>query len=225
MLLMARRLRSPRHAPEPASDERSSESGAEKRLRNRRGTGGRFDTEAYPAGQRSEAWQEALNGLTLKSRNFNPDGGFHASAHSVVSPLGIAFAHIASEPQEFVSCGGGRQGMRLTLLLSGSARLDMEGGEVGMTPGVGSLCASYRISFTRTSSNVLDARLMCTVRAGPGYICGVGRIFADLLGSVATSIDVLSPEQMRPVKVAVIEFLAACGAPASALRSATGPAF
>jgi acetamidase/formamidase/AraC-like DNA-binding protein len=198
-----------------------------------------FNTEAYPGGQRGEAWQEALAQFSLKPSNFDREFGFHARARSIISPLGISFAHIASGPQEFIGCVSGvTYGVRLTLLLSGKAFLEGKGGTITMAPGdiaYGSLRASYRILFTSDFQQclvvvpraLLDARLVPAVGAESGYIGGdsvIGRIFADLLGSVANSIDRLSPEQMRPLEVAVIEFLAsiaAGGSSADALRSST----
>ncbi len=199
-----------------------------------------FNTEAYPGVQRGDAWQEALAHLSLKSNHFNCDSGFYASARSIVSPLGISFAHIASGSQELVGCGkGGQHGARLALLLSGKARLETASGAIEMAPGdiaYGPLCGSFKVSFTNdfqqcfviVPRDVLDARLISGVDHGPRYIrgdSGIGRVFADLLGSVADSIDRLSPEQMRPLEVALIEFLASSVAsepPAGVLKSSTG---
>ena len=199
----------------------------------------RFNTEAYPGIQRGDAWQLALANLALKTNNLSCDSSFHASARSIVSPLGIVFAHIASGPQEFTGCSkGSPRGARLALLLSGRARLELGRSVIDMSPGdiaYGSLCGAFKISFTTdfqqcfviVPGSVLDARLVCGLEAGPCYIrgdAGVGRIFADLLGSVADSIDRLSPEQMRPLEVALVEFLAASvhsESPAGALRSST----
>jgi AraC-like DNA-binding protein len=198
-----------------------------------------FNTQAYPGGQRGEAWQEALAQFSLKATNFDREFGFHASARSIISPLGISFAHIASGPQEFIGCvNGDKSGVRLTLLLSGKACLEGNGGAINMAPGdiaYGSLRASYSILFTSEFQQclvivpraILDARLVPAVGAESCSIRGdsaIGRIFADLLGSVANSIDRLSPEQMRPLEVAVVEFLAsssAGGSTADALRSST----
>jgi acetamidase/formamidase/AraC-like DNA-binding protein len=201
--------------------------------------GSHFTTEAYPGTQRVDAWKEALGLLSLRSDNFDQHAGFHGSAQSITSPLGISFARIASGPQEIFGFGDiSPDGAWVTLLLAGKAHLETETAETDLAPGdmaYGRLRGFFRISFTQEFQQcfvvipraVLDARLVSGFEAGPGFMrgeSGMGRVFADMLGSVAESIDRLTANQMRPLEVALMEFLAASLAgeiPSGRLRSST----
>lgn len=201
--------------------------------------GTHFTTDPYPAIQRAEAWEQALGLLSLRSSNFSGDAGFHGSACSIVSPLGVSFARIASGPQKFTGFGSQPpHGAWLTLLLAGKACLETDAGETDIVPGdiaYGKLCGTFRISFATDfqqcfvviPQSVLDARLIAALQLGPGYIpgeSGVGRVFADMLGSVAASIDELTTDQLRPLEIALIEFLAtsvAAERPLGSLKSST----
>jgi len=58
-------------------------------------TGSYCTTEAYPGNRRADAWKDALGHLSLKVNRIEDDGRLHASARSIVSPMGIFFARNA----------------------------------------------------------------------------------------------------------------------------------
>ncbi len=199
-----------------------------------------FTTEAYPGVQRVDAWREALGFLSLGSNNFGAGDGFHGSARSIVSPLGISFARIASGPQELSGRGSkSPDGAWLALLLSGKAHLETDSVDIEIEPGdivYGRSSEAFKITFPTEFQQcfvvvpraVLDSRLLTEMEAGAGCIrgdSGMGRVFADMLGSVAESIERLTTDQMRPLEIALIEFLAASLAEeqrTDSLRSSTG---
>jgi acetamidase/formamidase/AraC-like DNA-binding protein len=199
-----------------------------------------FTTEAYPGDRRAHAWKDALGVLSLSLAKLDEDGAFHGSARSIISPQGIAFSRIFSCPQ--ILAGGAAKsedGIWLALHLAGKARLESDTGETDVSPGditYGPLRASFRLSFrsdfqeffVKIPRSVLDARLVTGFARRVGHLrgnTGIGRVFGDMLSSVADSIDKLDADQMRPVEIALTEFLATCladEAPASGLRGATG---
>jgi acetamidase/formamidase/AraC-like DNA-binding protein len=197
-----------------------------------------FTMEAYPGDQRAAAWRLALAQLSLQTKGGANDGPIHASVRSIVSPLGISFARITGSPQEFSGATQrGEDGLWLALHLEGHAELISDAGPMRLAPGdiaFGLLKSAFGIAcrtdfqgfFVKIPHNVLSARLINPqgLRATllPGR-CGIGRVFAALLASVADSMEKLSPEQLRPVEITLTEFLttALFAQPRQNLRGAT----
>lgn len=198
-----------------------------------------FSAEAYPGDRRADAWKAALAPLALAVRQIDDDGQLRASARSVVSPLGISFARLASGPQE-LSCAArrGEAGVWLALHLEGRARLAADGDMSELVPGdiaYGSLGVPFGIAFdtdfrqffVKVPQDVLASRLVkpSTLRIGRSSgKNGFGHVFAGMLGSVSETIDKLTPDQLRPIEIALTEFLATCLAsdvPEGALRGGT----
>jgi acetamidase/formamidase/AraC-like DNA-binding protein len=198
-----------------------------------------FSTEAYPGDRRADAWKSALAPLAMKIKRLDDDGHLRASSRSVVSPLGISFSHIASSPQE-LSCATqrGDAGVWLALHLEGRARLEAESDVSDLVPGdiaFGSLGVPFGLAFdtdfrhlfVKVPQSVLASRL---VRPFPMRIgrssgkSGFGHVFAGMLGSIAETIEKLTPDQLRPIEIALTEFLATSlvsEVPDGTLRGAT----
>ena len=199
-----------------------------------------FSTEEYPGNGRAEAWKDVLGSLSLRLKGLEEEDGFHGSARTTVSPLGISFARLVSSPQ--IICNGAdksEDGIWLALHQRGKAFLETGDGRTEIAPGdftYGPLRAGFAMSFVtdfqaffvKIPRRVLDARLVTGLAQRVGYLsggAGIGHVFGAMLGSVADSIDELSGDRLRPIELALTEFLAACladEAPVGMLRGATG---
>jgi acetamidase/formamidase/AraC-like DNA-binding protein len=199
-----------------------------------------FTTETYPGSSRASAWKDALAQFSLQLKRLEDDGNLHASARWIVSPLGISFAQIASGPQEFSGNADCKStGLWLALHQEGRARLFSGEGVTPIAPGdiafgplqgAFSLCleSDFKQFFVKIPYAVLEARLLkpAALRVGciPGR-SGFGRVFSGMLGSIAETIDKLDLDHVRPIEIALTEFLATClvdEVPAGTLRGATG---
>ena len=198
-----------------------------------------FSTEAYPADRRADAWKAALGPFSLAVKHLGDDGQLRASAQSIVSPLGISFARIASGPQELSSAAvRGEAGVWLALHLEGRGRLAAESEISELVPGdiaFGPLGAAFRLAFdtdfrqflVKVPQSVIASRLVkpFSLRVGRSSgKSGFGHVFSGMLGSVAETIDKLTSDQLRPIEIALTEFLSTClvsDVPEGTLRGAT----
>ncbi len=198
-----------------------------------------FSTEAYPADRRADAWKAALGPFSLAVKHLGDDGQLRASAQSIVSPLGISFARIASGPQELSSAAArGEAGVWLALHLEGRGRLAADSEISELVPGdiaFGPLGAAFRLAFdtdfrqflVKVPQSVIASRLVkpFSLRVGRSSgKSGFGHVFSGMLGSVAETIDKLTSDQLRPIEIALTEFLSTClvsDVPEGTLRGAT----
>jgi acetamidase/formamidase/AraC-like DNA-binding protein len=181
-----------------------------------------FTTESYPVHQRLSAWRGTLERLSLHVRNVAAEGAVHGTVSSAVSPHGLTFARISAGPQELSYQDATRHGaICLTLHLEGEAMLvdearqtlvdsgDIVFGPTGATGGL-SLKSDFRqllVTIPREAfRSCLPTPLSLRVGRLPGN-SGIGHVFSGMLGSVADRIDQLTAAQLRPIEIALSEFL------------------
>ena len=198
----------------------------------------RFGSEAYPEVGRIAAWREAVSRLGLTSQMSEVDHGLHGTITSQSSPLGVLFAQIASGAQRFVrSPAHGDDGILLIQHVDGEVRLQEEGRTIGLRSGdlviVGGsarftldFSSSFRQVIVRVPKIVVNARMLSLKSSKALYVPGkkgLGYVFSQLLSSVMQTIDALEAEDLRPVDLALSEFLVACLAEYSGETEAAGP--
>jgi acetamidase/formamidase/AraC-like DNA-binding protein len=184
-----------------------------------------FTTEAYPGNHRATAWLTMLAQFSLQPKRIEANSSLHASAHWIVSPLGISFARLNSSVQELrTHAEGAEDGIWLALHLEGRARLRTPDSELTLSPGdiaYGPLRADFSMCFdsdfqqffVKIPRAILDSRLMSLSTLRVGIIqgrSGFGHVFAGMLGSIADTIDKFDADQFQPVEIALTEFLATC---------------
>jgi acetamidase/formamidase/AraC-like DNA-binding protein len=199
-----------------------------------------FSTEAYPGDRRAHAWQEALGHISLQLKSLNGPVALFGRTRTVVSPLGISLTRIAASAQDLTGLAAkGEQGVWIALHLSGASRLETPNANIDIAVGdmsygpldepfTLSFASDFRELFILIPQSVLEARGMVKLTRRPGCLRGhdgAEHIFADMLTSVAESVETLTSDQLRPVELALIEFFAAClveEEPAGGLRGETG---
>jgi acetamidase/formamidase/AraC-like DNA-binding protein len=180
-----------------------------------------FTTESYPDHRRLDAWRDVLGKLSIETRGKRYERGLFATAQALESPLGILFAQISSEPQE-LCYGDDRQSTWLALQLDGQATLTEAGRTTPVATGdliYGAAGASVDFQFgtnfrqllVRIPHAAVSTRLVAPWAPKIGRFSGrkgLGRVFGRLLASVAETIGTLDSEEMRPIEIALSEFLA-----------------
>ena len=198
-----------------------------------------FSTDDLPPAGRAEAWRAAMHRLGLPVGEAAPGAPAKASVTSLTSPLGIEFALIEAGAQVI----SGRRAdlppaIWLLVLVEGAARIQSEGLDEAMAPGdiaygpsghQATLVMRLRCKMlcVRAPRVALDHRLIAVDALAIGRLAadkGIAGVFSGLLMATAHSLPHLSDDELRPVEIALTEFLGAILAErAGAASGATSP--
>ena len=184
----------------------------------------RFSTEAYAPNERREAWREAMVRLRLPVEAASGDDEASASVTSLVSPMGMEFSLVSAGAQEISGRNPDQPAaIWLAVLLEGQAVLDdgrrevaIQAGDIVFGPtGMAAalrLHTRFRLLFITAPRVALDHRLVAPRSLRIGHLpaaVGMNHVFSGLLRAVADTLDDLAGDQLRPVELAVTEFLVA----------------
>jgi AraC-like DNA-binding protein len=184
----------------------------------------RFTTDLYPPEERREAWREAMVRLRLPVEAAAGDDDAGASVTCLVSPMGMEFSLVSAGAQEISGRNPDQPAaIWLAALLEGEAVLNDGRSEVEIQPGdivfgpTGMAAAlrlrtRFRLLFITAPRVALDHRLVAPRSLKIGHLPatrGVNHVFSGLLRAVADTLEDLSGDQLRPVELAVTEFLVA----------------
>ncbi len=182
-----------------------------------------FSTDAYGRDTRRDAWKEALAAHSI-SIGFPADAEepFYGHLSTVVSFAGVRFARARSRRQVMTELfTEQRDTIWLLQLLEGRASYPDAGGSISIRPG-DILCGRTRKSaelllesdFTALLVDVppqlLNPSLLSPLPSQTVLVPGdrgVGRVFSAMLTSVAEAIETLELDEIRPVEIALPEFL------------------
>jgi AraC-like DNA-binding protein len=172
----------------------------------------RFTTDIYPPRERRKAWRDAMVRLRLPVEAAADDDGASASVVSLVSPMGMEFSVVSAGAQEISGRNPDQPAaIWLAALLEGSATLNDGRAEVAVQPGdivfgPTGMAAALRLE-TRFRLLLITPR---SLRIGHlPSANGLNHVFSGLLRGVADTLEDLTGDQLRPVELAVTEFLVA----------------
>jgi len=182
----------------------------------------RFTTESCPQEQRHQAWRDAMDRLCLPVGDLPEDQHFHGSVSCHVSPLGMEFALVDAAAHEI----SGKyleqpNAIWLVLLLQGKAQLihddqciDLESSDIAYGP-----CRTeatirfpndFRVLHVRIPRLTLNPRVIAPLSLKIGHLrarSGIDHIFAGMLRALAETLEDIASSQLRPVELALTEFL------------------
>lgn len=188
----------------------------------------RFSTESYPKHDRYEAWQEALERLALKPTGHATDEGAYGVLSAVIAQSGMSFTRLISTPQDIsaiqeINKEAGKDGVWVTSLLEGRVTFHDGGSDVRANTGdivygaVGSdtaftLDTNCRMVLVYIPRSAFRPRLMAPLPTKVIHLsgrAGIGHVLAGFLASVSEALEDLSVDQLRPIEMALPEFLMA----------------
>lgn len=194
----------------------------------------RFSTAAFPKSERPRAWAEALRRLRLPLATAPEQEPFRGEVSCLVSPLGMDFAVVSASAQEISGRNPNQPAaVWLVVLLrgdatffDGAATTRLELGDIVYGPtGVNAalrMTTPFRLLFISAPRVALDHRLIAPLALQLGHLrsaTGLGHVFSGLLRATADTLDNLTSDELRPVELALTEFLVANlsaeGSPAS----------
>jgi len=197
----------------------------------------RFSTESLPPEARNAAWNDAMRRLRLPL--VTPDAGqpIQGEVTVVESPMGLQFALIDASPQKIDGRSEDQvEGLWVTILLEGEGRISGAGFASGFVPGQ-ILCGisrnaaalvfagHHRQLLIQLPAVAIAPRLLAALNDPLVLIEaseGTAIIFRRLLEATAEELARLDPDLLRPVELAVIEFLVATLAVAGGTRAKGG---
>jgi AraC-like DNA-binding protein len=185
----------------------------------------RFSTDQHPPAERRQAWREAMTRLRLPLAGAADAADACASVISLTSPMGMEVSLVEAGPQEISGRNPDQPAaVWLAALLDGQATLDdgrsetpVAAGDIVFGPtGAAAalrLATPFRLLLITAPRVALDHRLIApkAVRVGSLPAArGVNHVFSGLLRATAEAIADLTDDQLRPLELAVTEFLVAC---------------
>ncbi len=184
----------------------------------------RFATDSLARGERRKAWVEAMSRLRLPTGATPDQEPFQASVSCLTSPLGMDFALVSATPQEISGRNPNQPAaVWLVVLLEGEATFwdgettttlstgDIVYGPTGINAAL-KLTTRFRLLFINAPRVALDHRLVAPLSLKVGRFSGdtgLGHVFSGLLRATADALGELTSEQLRPVELALTEFLVA----------------
>jgi AraC-like DNA-binding protein len=183
----------------------------------------RFDTADLAAEARNDAWRDAMHRLRLPFVGLIDDRPVDGRIIVAHSPLDIRFAVVEADAQLIsgrseISPAGG---VWLSIMLAGTGVMRSPGFEApfgrdqilfGMTRTASTLQLDGRHCqlFVNIPQIAIGPRLLAPLDTPVAMLhCreGMAAIFYRLLEATAEQLGQLGPEQLRPVELAVVEFL------------------
>ncbi len=199
----------------------------------------RFTTHIYPKEQRLDAWRFALKRVSITFQNSDDDAPY-GELIQFKSSAGISFVRLTGTAQEYVlDFRDNPADFWLLIMLDGKGeRLDkdktylLNDGDLlcgaGSAPAALRFATEQRVLLVQIPEGVLDQRLKSHVPTTPRRISGEHgptRMLASMLRSLADIASDLTQEDLRPVELALPEFLLPClleGASTRALGGGAG---
>ena len=181
-----------------------------------------FTTETLPAADRPDAWRQALGQLCLPVARLAEKSDFQGRVSCLVSPMGMEFARVTSGPQQISGQYPAQpNAVWLALLLEGRSvltvddrRMDVAAGDIIYGPtGVRATLSfetPFRQLFVKVPRVALNPRLIAPWSLRAGVLSGgngIGHVFAGMLRAMADVFEDLTGDQIRPVELALTEFL------------------
>jgi AraC-like DNA-binding protein len=171
------------------------------------------------------AWREVMNRLNLPLGRIDHPEPFQGDVSCLRSPLGMDFAVMAASPQEISGRNPNQPAaVWLVVLLEGSATFwdgdlttttldtgDIIYGPTGIDAAL-TLETPFRLLFVSAPRVALDHRLLAPQSLSVGRFGGdrgLGHVFSGLLRATAEALPQLTSEQLRPMELAITEFLVA----------------
>ncbi len=192
----------------------------------------KWSTESCRDEDRETVWRDALMQISLPGARLLDRDGFHGDVCSVTSPLGIEFARVSSSAQTLSGvCVTRTPCLWLAVPLDGVFLVEQGGPPVSLRPGdilygpaghasTLRLPDHFAMLYLRIPQTLLHPRLLNLKVLSIGTLtcrAAVNRIFVKLLQSIVSELEELTVEHIRPIEVAISEFVISSLAESSAL--------
>ena len=181
-----------------------------------------LSTDDFPQGERLERWRNAIAQLCLPVAELSEHAAAAGKITCQVSPLGMEFSLVESASMVF--SGSFREqpaGIWLSAVLEGEGRFERNGRVCPIGPGYViygptgtdatlSFEGPFRQLYVRAPKLAINPRVLVPLSLSIGILDGsqgINRVFSASLCAVGEALADLKSYQLRPVEIAVTEFL------------------
>ncbi|WP_339891445.1 acetamidase/formamidase family protein [uncultured Alteromonas sp.] len=198
-----------------------------------------FSTDAYSRMDKMPKWQDALGKLGLFCEYKGNIDDFYADMHNISTPKGIEFIRLSSGAQNIIAkkenSNDGvwvafplegrmtiREGNRSFEVIPGDLVFGAMGSKTSLT-----LHSNFKQLFVTIPNIAFNARLIAPLPTHMLHLpshSGPAQTLAAMLVSLANNLESLTEDQLRPIELAVPEFLIAALFPEADTRSLGGAA-
>lgn len=191
----------------------------------------KYSTRLIEGAESERDWNETLKMISLPSTRLKDRSEFHGDVASVVSPTGIEFSRVSSSAQTLSgACPTKNPCLWLAFPVEGDFLLNDGSDTVRLGPGdilygptghdsTLTLPDHFVMLYIRIPQSVLNPRLLNLQILPAGTLTGkaaVNRIFSGFLRSIVDDLEELTDDHIRPIEIALSEFvissLAECSA-------------
>jgi len=181
-----------------------------------------LDTLRLPSDARWPAWRRNLSEFAIEAES-DGGAGFEGRIRTCSAPSGLSFTLVESAAPQSMSAAKGLAGdvFWLSLALSGSSVLELDGRLIAMQPGdilygkQGAPCSlqistEFRMLLVNIPAVLLARKVLLPMPTRAILLSGrsgMGRIFSGLLSSIAAMIDELDETLTGPIEAALPQFL------------------
>ncbi len=183
----------------------------------------KVSTETSPVMERAKIWQRAMDKLYMPACTYS-DGvaPFQGSVNCLTTLQGIEFAKVFGSPLEFSGKSNDQPyTIWLALILEGKFSLryrelelparegDIIYAPTGLDMSLTAL-SEFKILYVKIPPDLVHSRILNPDLVDVGYLScesGINRIFADMLRSLSDNIESVDPTMLRPIEIALSEFL------------------
>lgn len=183
----------------------------------------KVSTDSCAVIERCDIWQQAMHKICMPTCHFQDDTShFHGNVSSINTPQGVEFSILSGTPMEISGKSSSQPySFWLALLLEGDFSLRYQGkaypaqinsiiyAPTGLDMTL-SVSSDFKILYMKVPKTLIHTRLLNLNLIDVGYLpceSGVNKVFASMLSSLSENIEELETEMLRPIEIALSEFL------------------
>lgn len=183
----------------------------------------KFSTDSSAVNESCSNWRDTLARLYLpEPQALQGDSAFHGDVSSIVTPQGIEFSRVRAGPHTISGRTPNQPySVWLSVLMEGHFSLHQNQRQVPVSPGdiifgptgveaTLDLESEFKMLYVKLPRGLLHTRLLNPNTLELGCLRGnqgINRVFANMLMSVSENIDIIDPHLLRPVEIALTEFV------------------
>ena len=186
-------------------------------------TSWKVSTDECSVKERARIWQRAMDKLYMPGYEFGcNENQFHGDISCVYTPMGVEFSVMSGSPLEISGKSDNQpHPFWMALLLEGEFSVKYQGTELPAETGsiiyaptgvdmTLSVKSEFKMLYIKVPKNLVNTRLLNPSLINVGHLpceSGINHVFSSMLTSLSQNIDELETSMLRPIEIALSEFI------------------